>query len=191
MVAQKLTLLEYASDRGIDPAELSKYFNYRRPLPTAVGERGGQAVYLAADLDKARGVIPGAVTLDELAAELGVDPKTVKITWRTRYKDLWPEPAGKRGRTLLFDRQAVEPVVRAARNLPPEQGDPDDRLDWKQVVEYLEPVTPESTMKWRRSQGTWPAGVVGDDGVERWRRSDVDEAQARLSARGKGPAAEG
>jgi hypothetical protein len=186
VTGQDMTPAEYAARRGLtgDVARTVK-----RAGVEPVGGRDGQPLYPGPELDRVFGYVPGAVTLDGLASELGVSRSTVKETWRKTYKHLWPEPVGKRGKEKLFDRQEMEPVVRAARNLPPVQGAPGDLMTWEQVCEYLKPVTPKSTMAWRKSRKTWPAGVIGSDGVERWRRADVDRAQAKLAGRGKGPAA--
>ncbi len=57
----------------------------------------------------------GLVTMDEFADKMGVSRAMVKNKWRVQHRDIWPEPAGKRGRQHLYEEEGLMRVFRAAR----------------------------------------------------------------------------
>lgn len=121
------------------------------------------------------------ITADEYAAEKGLSPNTVKTGWRNKHRDVWPAPAGRRGRQHLFERAGLERVYRVARGLPEPVGSPEDLLTRAQVMEYL--GLSEEQQWWREYRGHWPAGErVERDGVvvEVWSRGRVEELHAGL-----------
>ncbi|WP_415840816.1 hypothetical protein, partial [Nocardiopsis rhodophaea] len=166
-MVQPVTLADYAASRSpdpdtgkdIDPAKLLRTLKRHQTLPEPVGERGGEPLYDPAGLDKARGFVPGWVTLAEYAAKHGLSPRTVE-RWRRDHADIWPEQGPKRGRRQTFPEEGLDRVLRRVQNVPDPVGSPDDLLTWEGVCEYLAPCTPLSTMRYRRSMGLWEPGVV-------------------------------
>ena len=197
------TIGGYARLRGLDHMQVRRWVNrhpglWPEPVGRVVSRTTGPgaalyplgAVDAVHDAEKARaggGGVEG-VTMDEYAERIGVSPATVKNRWRVKFKDIWPDPVvgedgrtAKRGRAVLFPVEGLERVRRAARGLPEPVGDPGDLLTRGQVMEYL--GLSEDQQWWREYRGLWPAGVVDEDGVERWVRGEVEELHSGLVAR--------
>ncbi|MFV2198427.1 hypothetical protein [Nocardiopsis sp. LOL_012] len=195
------TLAAFAERRGLDVAEVRRW-DQRQPSlwPEPVGQvHTGKAgnpprLYLLGSLDVVAAaeavrtgaveVPPDQVTMDEYAERAGVGAATVKNRWRVKFKEQWPEPAGKRGRAHLYRFEDLERMRRLAQGLPEPVGSSEDLLTRGQVLAYL--GLSEDQLWWREYRGNWPAGrMVEREGVQVqvWSRGEVEEVHARLSSR--------
>lgn len=128
------TLAGFARYRGLDVGVVYRWPDLQPVLwPEPVGEaRSGRVgapsllyplggLERVAVAEKARtegvGVSEDLVTLSEYAGRVGVSVRTVRDTWKERYKDVWPGPVLgedgrplKRGRAHLFRFGELEGV---------------------------------------------------------------------------------
>lgn len=191
------TIKDFSAEHGLDERQIKMSWPKWHPhtFPPQVGTlkrgRGTLKLYPRIPLEIIRTEIEAAWTQAEFADHIGIPLETVRRTWWRRHPDLTPEPIGARSRTSLYRFEDLDRLRRACQGLPLESaGAPQDLLNWAQVLEYLSeaagrtPGAGRESMERRRAQGMWPAGRVGADGIERWRRADVDRAQVELTSRG-------
>lgn len=191
------TIKDFAAEHDLDERQIKMSWPKWHPqtFPPQVGtlKRGRATLHLypRIPLEVIRAEIEAGWTQQEFADHLGVPWATVRHTWWRRFPELTPEPIGARARTSLYRLEDLHRLRRACQGLPLEPvGSPQDLLTWGQVLEYLAeaaertPGAGRESMERRRAEGVWPAGQVGADGVERWRRVDVEQVQADLTSRG-------
>lgn len=191
------TIKDFAAEHDLDERQIKMSWPKWHPalFPPQVGtlKRGRTTLnlYPRLPLEMIRAQIEAGWTLEEFAGHHGLAVKTLRHTWWKRFPDLTPEPVGARDRTSLYRLDDLERLYRACQGLPLDPGGaPADLLTWAQVLEYLSeaaertPGARRESMERRRAEGMWPVGQVGSDGVERWRRAEVDRVQAELTSRG-------
>lgn len=188
-VQDLLTVRDVAERYGVNEDMVRHHWSYRPEWPQVYKRAEGVAgtrYYLSGEVDRAvRAIREGdqeGWTLEDIAQRCGIGTKAVRAL-RAKYG--WT-PVGKRIRAYTYDPVEVEASLRREARLPEPEGDADDLLTWEGVCEYLgRGGVARSTLDWRRWRGLWPSGVVGADGVERWRRGDVEEAQRSFARPGQ------
>jgi hypothetical protein len=107
------------------------------------------------------------VTLREIAEAEGRPLATVD-KWRR--DPSWPEPAGKRGRWLEYDQDAVRKWLTARRRTA--DLEPARLYTVNQIAEAVEGLTAGTILSYV-ARGQWPAPDEDKHGVKRWRGSTV------------------
>ncbi|MET9712547.1 hypothetical protein [Nocardiopsis alba] len=192
-----VTIADFAAEHDLDERQIKMSWPKWHPgsFPPQVGTlkrgRGTFKLFPRIPLELIRLEIEAGLTQAEYAERIGVPVETVRRTWWQRYPELRPEPIGARARTSVYRVSDMDRIRRACQGLPLEvSGASEDLLTWGQVLSYLAsaaertPGAGREAMERRRAQGVWPSGEVGADGVERWRRGEVERVQAELTARG-------
>lgn len=179
--SRAVSLTRYCAERGRsldDARKLWRSLKQSGRIPEPAGfEAGHGPLYRETDLDHARGIIDGYVTLAEFAAEHDLAAQTLRETWLKRYRDLMPEPLDVTrlpGGAKLYPRTGLMRVLRVVRGLPPDPvGSPADRLTWRQVRDYVQ--LKDSTMASQKTRGLWPeSGHDPATGEPYWLRGHVD-----------------
>jgi hypothetical protein len=129
---------------------------------------------------------PEYETLREIAARHGRAYDTLRNHW-ARHPD-WPDPVDKRGRSLLYDRAAVDEVIarhfaRTAVELEPR------RLYTAREIEALTGITAGAIRADRtklRADGTprWPAPDDTSQRAHRWYGQTVGDELSKRHAYG-------
>lgn len=192
-----VTVADFAAEHGLDERQIKMSWPKWHPdaFPPQVGTlkrgRGVLKLYPRIPLDLIRLEIEAGLTQAEFAERIGVPVETVRRTWWRRFPELQPEPIGARAKTSVYRVGEMERLRRACQGLPVEAvGSPEDLLTWDQLVSYFAEAAERTSgagreaMERRRAQGVWPPGLVGVDGVERWRRGEAEQVQAELTSRG-------
>ncbi len=192
-----VTITDFAAEHDLPERQIKMSWPKWHPevFPPEVGTlkrgHGVLKLYPRIPLELIRAEIAAGQTQAEFAERVGVSVETVRRTWWRRFPELQPEPIGARSKTSVYRIGDMERVRRACQGLPVEPaGSPEDLLTWDQLVSYFAeaagraPGAGREAMQRRRAQGVWPLGVVGADGVERWRRGEAEQVQAELTARG-------
>lgn len=193
------TIKDFAAEHGLDERQIKTSWPKWHPdtFPPEVGTlkrgHGVLKLYPRIPLEVIRARIEAGVTVAEFAERIGVSAGTVRHTWWKRHPEFTPSPIGARSRVSLYRLEDLERLRRVCQGLPADPtGSAEDWLTWHQLVMYFAeaaervPGAGREVMEARRAQGVWPAGVVGADGVERWRRGEAERVQAELTARGGG-----
>lgn len=192
-----VTIADFAAEHALDERQIKMSWPKWHPeaFPPPVGTlkrgRGVLKLYPRIPLELIWAEIEAGQTQTEFAERIGVSVETVRRTWWRRFPELRPEPIGARARTSVYRVSDMDRIRRACQGLPLEAvGSPEDLLTWDQLVSYFAEAAERTSgagreaMERRRAQGVWPPGVVGADGVERWRRGEAEQVQAELTSRG-------
>lgn len=119
------------------------------------------------------------ITLAEIAEKYGRSYSGVKQNWSKDPR--WPAPIGKRGRSIEYDPDAVDKVVKE-HFLPPVEivsdGEPDDLLTLQEIAALRNPPLAVVTLRAYRARGQWPEPDEERSGTPLWRR---DTALAALA----------
>lgn len=117
-------------------------------------------------------------TVAEIAARYNVHLTTVQKNW-TRHPD-WPQPAGKRGRWLVYDPTAVD-TWHDTRNARQPAGLLPDRQYTTAEIEKITGFT-ASNIRAALSKGTWPAPEGRDGRANTWSGATVETSIAARRA---------
>ncbi len=192
-----VTISDFAAEHDLPERQIKMNWAKWHPavFPVQVGTlkrgRGVLKLYPRIPLEMIRAEIEAGQTQAEFAERIGVSVETVRRTWWRRFPELAPDPIGARAKTSVYRVEEMERLRRACQGLPVEAaGSAEDLLSWHQLVSYFAEASERTSgagreaMERRRAQGVWPPGVVGADGVERWRRGEAERVQVELTARG-------
>lgn len=129
-------------------------------------------------------VVPNNIISPQIAEIYGRSLDTVTKDWMQDAQ--WPQPNGKMGRFLLFDRKEVDNWVRRHRTVdtstPIHTGDPEGWLTAREIAEETGKSVSTIRADFSRGRLAPKEGEKIEQGVKLWRRGAI--AQQLASRRG-------